>query len=352
VFTRPSPRVLTTVGVVLLLVAGGAVAAWWLWPRPTDFERALALLPADTQRVTWTDWAGVREELGAGDVSGTDAVAEEFLAEVTDRELATSSLASSALLLVDGLGFSPLAAEWELLGQSEEGQVVVVRTEQDLGRVRDRIRDLGYTAPGSDELEGGTWSGGPDAVARVPGLTTYQLQAMALFEEEGLIVGSDSPRQLERAVEVIRDGDGGIEAEELLDAAGEPLAATVLLDDRACVELAMSQADADAQATARDLVEQAGGVSPLTGYVVALGPDEELRVVFGFEDEERAERNARSRGALAKAEDPAQYLAYPEVFELDDAEAEGSVVTLTGVVRPGSFPMSSLATGPVLLATC
>jgi hypothetical protein len=75
-------------------------------------------------------------------------------------------------------------------------------------------------------------------------------------------------------------------------------------------------------------------------------------VVFGFEDDERAERNARSRAALAKAEDQAQYVAYPEVFALDDSEADGSFVTLTGTVQPDAFPMSALATGPVLLATC
>src|SRR5690606_15643911 len=136
-----------------------------------------------------------------------------------------------------------------------------------------------------------------------------------------LIVGSDTVPQLRRAIEVIRSGEGGIERSDLTEAIGDPLAATLLLGDRACAELAMSHADPDAQAAARNLVEQAGGVSPVTGYAVALGPDEGLRVVFGFEDDERAERNARSRGALAGADDPAQYLSYPEVFELDDAQA-------------------------------
>ncbi|WP_235736504.1 hypothetical protein [Nocardioides alcanivorans] len=351
-FTRPSPRALLVTGVVLLLVAGAAVTAWRLWPRPTEFESAVSMLPKQTQRVIWTDWAGVREELGAGDVSGTDSAAEEFLAEATDRELATSSLASSALLLADGFGFSPLAAEWEVFGQSAEGQVVVVRTEQDLGTVRDRVRDLGYTGPGKDELDGGVWSGGPDAVAKVTGLTAYQLQTMALFEDEGLIVGSDNREELEKTIKIIREGEGGVDTGELLEAAGEPLTATALLQDRACAELSLTQAAPDAQTTARALVEQAGGVSPLTGYVVALLPGDDLRVVFGFEDEERAGRNARSRAALARAEDPAQYVAYPEVFDLADSEADGSLVILTGKVRADAFPMSSLATGPVLLATC
>ena len=65
-----------------------------------------------------------------------------------------------------------------------------------------------------------------------------------------------------------------------------------------------------------------------------------------------AERNRRSRAALAQAEDPAQMLAYPEVFTLEEAEQDGRVVVLTGTVEPASYPMSSLARGPVLLATC
>lgn len=335
-----------------MLLVGAAVAAWWFWPRSTEFEKALALLPADSQRVTWTDWAAVREELDAGDVSGTGSEATEFLAAATDRELTTSALASSALLLAEGLGFSPLAAEWELFGQSEQGQVVIVRTDQDLGRVRDRAEALGFTAPSGGELDGGVWAGGPDAIARVPGLTTYQLQSMAFLEDEGLLIGSESRAELERTVEIIREGEGGIEPSELTAAVGEPLAATLLLQDRACAELAVSQAAPDAQTAARDLVEQAGGVSPLQGYAVALGADDELRVVFAFEDDEWAERNARSRGALAKADDPGQYLSYPEVFDLEEAEADGSVVILTGSVLPDSFPMSSLAAGPVLLASC
>ncbi|WP_162602578.1 hypothetical protein [Nocardioides daejeonensis] len=349
---RPSRRVLIVGGLVLLLLLGVGAIVWWKWPRETELERAVAMLPKDTQRVIWTDWAGVREELGAGDVAGDAAAAEEFLTEVTDRELASSSLASSSLLLADGLGFSPLAAEWEVLGQSPSGQAVVVKTEQDLDRVVGKITELGYTRPAKDALAGGVWSGGPDAIARVTGLTTYELQALAFFEEDGLIVGSDSPQELQRVVKVIQEGTGGIAADDLLDATGEPLAATVLLGDRACAELSMSKADDDAQVTARSLVKQAGGVSPLTGYVVALGADRALRVVFDFESETQAKANARSRGALAKAEDPAQYVAYPEVFRLDDAKADGTIVTLTGTVQPEAFPMSALAAGPVLLASC
>src|SRR5690606_41009262 len=76
-----------------------------------------------------------------------------------------------------------------------------------------------------------------------------------------------------------------------------PFAFTTLFrsGDRACAELGLGTADDAARATAADLVEQAGGVSPLTGYAVALGADEALTVAFAFEDEGRAERNHRSR---------------------------------------------------------
>ncbi len=339
-------------GTAVLLLAVAAVVTWVVWPRGTEFQQALRMLPSDVQRVSWTDWAGVRDELHAGDVAGSDATAESFLAEVQDRELTTSSLASASGLIAEGLGFSPLAAEWELLGQAQDGQIVVLRTDQDLATVMDRITGLGFVEPGDDATEGGIWAGGPDAIAEVAGLATYELQNLAFFVDEGLVLGSDNAGYLAGAVNVVRGDTDGLDVDDLLSSVGDPLAATVLVDDRACAELSLGTADDAARATAADLVEQAGGVSPLTGYVVALGAAGRLTVVFGFEDDGRAERNRTSRAALARSEDPAQMLAYPDIFRLDDAVQDDRTVVLTGTVRPGAYAMSSLARGPVLLASC
>ena len=43
--------------------------------------------------------------------------------------------------------------------------------------------------------------------------------------------------------------------------------------DYACSALAMSQADADDQALAADLIEEAGAVDPLTAFAMSVQPE-------------------------------------------------------------------------------
>ena len=95
------------VALTLLLIAVLAGAArWWRGP-DTDLERAVALAPADTQRWTWTDWAGVRERLGV-EGSGPDAVRRLVDAGFDADLTSTSGLVESAPLLEQALGWSPL----------------------------------------------------------------------------------------------------------------------------------------------------------------------------------------------------------------------------------------------------
>ena len=56
----------TAAGVAVLPSLAAVVVGlrWWQSSQSTDFERAVALAPADAQRLTYTDWAGVRRELG------------------------------------------------------------------------------------------------------------------------------------------------------------------------------------------------------------------------------------------------------------------------------------------------
>src|SRR3546814_17554270 len=84
----------------------------------------------------------------------------------------------------------------------------------------------------------------------------------------------------------------------------DPRALTAFVDDYACEALSMTQADDDAQTVAASLISEAGGVSPLKGYLVAMEPDGVMSIVLAFEDDDQAERNLDSRRALAGAEDP------------------------------------------------
>ncbi|CAM3329255.1 hypothetical protein NODU109028_11945 [Nocardioides dubius] len=349
-FLQTRARRWTLVVVVVALLAAAAGVAWWMWPRPTTLQEAARLLPADMQRVSFTDWAAIRAEQGVDDVSGE--AGEALVAEALDAELTNSALAPSSAMLEQGLGLNPLAAQWEVLGQSKAGQVVILRTDESLAAVRTAITELGFSEPDDDATSGGVWQGGPDAIAEVSGLATYELSHLAFLDDEGLLLGSDSPDFLATAVEVAQGDEDGLDQDDLMAAAGEPLTATVLLGEQACGELSMAKADASARAETRRLVEEVGGVSPLTGYLVAIGPGGDLTVGFGFEDDEQAADDKGPRSALAKAEDPGQLLAYPEVFAFDSAEVDGSVLAIRGELQPDAFPLSALAAGPVLLATC
>ena len=106
---RSRLRTTLLVALALAVVTVSAVVAFVLWPRGSELERAAALLPKETIRVAWTDWAGVREELDANDVDDTGPEAEEFLAEASDRDLSSASpTAGSSFLIADAFGFGPL----------------------------------------------------------------------------------------------------------------------------------------------------------------------------------------------------------------------------------------------------
>jgi hypothetical protein len=349
---RVTRRVALLTALLVLVVAAAAVVGYVVWPRGSEFQRAAGLLPDKTLRVSWTDWAGLRDQTEVSDPDG--AGAEDFLAEVSDEDYAVSSLASAALPLKETLGFSPVESEWEILGQSRAGMVVILKLgeDADLDAVADKYSAAGFTRPDDDALSGGVWEGGPDVVSRLEGLESPELQNVAFLEDEGLLISSDSADYLRTAVPFATGDEDGLDLSDLAGPAGDPLAAVALADDLACDSLSMNQADTDAQATADQLVERAGGVSPLTGYLVALGADRSLTVVFDLESDEQAEKDARSRAALAGAEDPGQLLAYDELFDLDDVEQDGHRVVLTATTVADSAPLSNLSAGPVLLASC
>jgi hypothetical protein len=337
---------------VAVLVA--AVAVVVLWPRDDSrLTEAAALLPDETVRVTWTDWDGVRGELGAS--PGTDDL-DRMLQQAADLDLsAASPTAAVAGPLAETLGWGPVDAEWEILGQSPHGMVLVVKLPEDadLGRIAESYEAAGFTAPESGRTDGGLWTGGPDTVARLPGLNEPLLQYAALLEDERLLLSSDQGVSVEQAVPVVRGDEEGLDLQRLADPAGDALAAVGWATDQVCAELSMANGDSGVRAAADELVEEAGGVAPLDGYLVALRPDRALTAVLGYEDDDRAERDLESRQALAGMEDPGQALPYPELFTLSEARADGDVVVLEmeDAARDG-YPLTNTTQGPVLLAAC
>jgi hypothetical protein len=279
--------------VAVLAVAGAAFVVWRLLSTETDYERAIGTLPASTMRATYTDWAAVREAArGDGLAAGSsESEVATFLDRAFERDLvSTSAVAESTVAMSDQFGVSPLDATWEVLGQAEAGQVVVlgVTDDVDLAGVEQRLRSLGYDEPSGGIGTGGTWEGSPDLVARIdPGLSPVHQNA-AVLEEQRLVLFSDSAAPVSAAAEVARGDADPLDEAALAEVAEEPVTAVLWATDFACQDLSMSAADPEDQRVADGLVREAGGVSPMTGLVVAQQPDRSLRVGLEFETSDRA----------------------------------------------------------------
>lgn len=351
VVPRAVTRVLPALAAVLLLLVGGLVG-WRLLGTSTPLARAMSLVPADTTRFSWTDWAGVRRELDtdAGPGSSVEEV-DDFMAEAFDADLSPmSALGTSAGVMEAELGFSPASVSWELFAQSGTGAVEVLGVDDDvdLDAVADRLADLGWTEP---EEADGVWVGGPDVLSGVGSMLTPELQHVALLADEGLVLTSDQAPYLEQVLDGI-DGDGPEELVELAEALDDPLAAAVYDGAYACEHLAMAQADDDAQAEADQLVDAAGSVHPLTGYALGRLPGGDVRAVLQVEDEDDAAADAEARARLAAGPAPGQGGDFTDRFTVEAAGPEGHEVVLD--LRPveGAYVLSELTSGPVLFATC
>ncbi|GAA1503721.1 hypothetical protein [Nocardioides humi] len=339
--------------IAALVAATAVVVVWRLRAEDRSrFAEALRLAPASAARFSWTDWAGVREELGAelsSSSSGEDVTA--FLADAFDRDLSsTTALDASAPTAQEKLGFSPATLDWELFAQGTDGALVLMGLPDgfDVDGLRDRLRSLGFEEPDEDD---GVWRGGVDLLEGLDGPVTPELAALAIDEDDGVLVGSDDPDFLGRRAELAR-GSAEDGVSEVVDAVGPALSASVATGDQACSSLAMTDADPADRTRATELVERAGGVHPMTGFAIAAQPGGGVRVAMAFETEEQARADADSRSQLAAGPAPGQGGSFPERFELGRVVASGRVLTMALTPVEGAFVVSDLSHGPVLFATC
>ncbi len=320
----------------------------------SELERAVAMAPADAVRFSWTDWAGVRDELGVdppADPGSRDV--EELLAAAFDADLsATTALGESAVTAQAALGFSPATVSWELFSQGEVGALVTMglADEAAVALVEDRLRRAGFTPP---EDATGVWRGGPDVLAGL-GQLSPELSFVAVDAEELVVRASDASEYLQRAV----DTDPPDPARSVADVvgtladAGPPLAAAVYDGAVACESLAMAAADQAAQEQARTLVAAAGPVNPLAGFGLALQPGGGATAALAFETDDQARENADTRAALASGPAPGQGGDFTDRFTLGPTVAEGRVVALELTPTEDAYVLSDLSSGPVLFATC
>lgn len=338
--------------LVVALVAAGLI--WWRHSQQTDLQRAAAMAPPDAERLSWTDWAAVRDRVGADGLSATDAgsAVTKFLDRGYNADLtSTSALVQSAPVLQEKFGFSPATADWELFSQSDQGAVVMVHLPDgtDFGDLGDRLEAVGYTRPSATT---GVWRGG-DVLSSIGADLTPELQFVALDADRRLVFTSDQADYLARAVDDSRGGDGAAtDLRDVVDHSGEPLSASVYTGDYTCSALAMSQADQTDQDQAAELVRAAGKVNPVSGFAMSVQPDHHVRVVLSFENDDQARTNADSRAALVAGPAPGQGGDFADRFSVGSVTAEGRFVTMDLAPVEGAYVLSDLSTGPVLFATC
>ena len=352
-------RVVLAVAVVLAcLLVAVVVRTVWRDTHRTHLSQALDVVPRSTLRMAFTDWAAVRRQLHVPDQSRPSAATVEKLASKGyDTDLsAASSIDQSAVALQQHFGFSPATAEWEAYAQSRAGATMVLRMPDafDMKQVADHLDELGFTRPSKDT---GVWEGGADLVAGIDPTITPELQYVVVLADQHLVVTSDTRSYAGIAAATAQGHRDSLADEpstsDLVDKLGEPAAAMVWSRDFACTDLAMSQADQDAQDQADALVQQAGGVSPLSGLAMTLGTDRSLTVAEQFESSSQAKENLRARARLAVGEAPGRGGSFSDDLRLTSSRTDGSAVLLRLVPKQRTgFVLSALDNGPVLFATC
>ena len=340
--------------------------ARWCWPSQgsattrgvgrtrASFSRAVASTPAGSERLSWTDWAGVRRELGSDvDARSTADELRTFLDDAYDADLSSrSALLQSAPALQTTFGFSPASAEWELFSQSTDGAVITLRMpdDTDFGDLADRLTELGYPPP---ENEDGVWAGGPDLLSALSANLTPELAYVVLDPDEHLVMASDQQPYLEAAASAATgDGDGVDGLDEVTEALGEPLSAAVYAGEYACGALAMGQADSDDQAEAAELVAAAGTVDPYLAFAMGVRPAATYESRSSSPTTTRRVSTPTAAPRSRPARPSARAATSPTASRSRSARADGSLVLLDLDPVDGEYVLSDLTSGPVLFATC
>jgi hypothetical protein len=354
---------LVAVLLVVVLVAGAV--AWRLLGTRSPYEQAIRVLPAATLRTSFTDWDLVRQHAHGGSlgVRSPRSKVSAFLDRAYDRDLTNGSgLTESTVALGRLFGFSPLDAQWEALAQSRQGQVDVLRLDDDVdtAAVERSLRRHGYPTPHGGLGKGGVWEGGEDRVAVLsPDLTPLQ-QYVVVLGDQHLVLMSDEAAYLAKAARVATGADrslGDVEGvSALASTAGDPAAAVQWTRSFACADLSMGSADDSDQSAADDLVARAtrrgGRISPLDGLVVAQHADRSLVVGMHFETSEQATANLQPRVDLASGDAPGQGGTFADRFRIVSGSRSGQDVVLRMRPRGAQAVLSDLTSGPILFATC
>ncbi len=353
------PKRLVLLSAVLAVVLAAGAALWWWRHDRGEIQDALAVAPASTLRFSFTDWAEVRREARApGRLASSGALAS-FLNRAYESDLtALSAIDEATAAMQDNYGFSGLTADWEAFAQGREGAVVALRMpgDVDMGTLERRLGRLRYSPPPGGVGHGGVWVGGQDLPLQIDPTLTPVMQNVAVLADQHLVLLGDDASFLAKAVGAAA-GSGPVLADEpgvaeVASQVGSPVTALLYASDFACEDLSMANADEADQALAEQLVSRAGGISPLSGMVIARHPDSSVVIAMQFESPDQAKANLEPRVKLASGDAVGQGGTFGERFRITKASASGSTVRFDVRTRRGEQLLSDLGEGPVLFATC
>ena len=350
-------RLMTVAGAVIALAVAATAVVVVLQAREDDVDRttlagALRLAPPDSERFSWTDWAGVRREVGLElSAASPGSAVQDLLDRGFEADLTPSTaLGSSAVVMQERLGFSPATLDWELFSQGPGVASLAMRAGPavDFDFVASSLRTAGYEEP--DEPDG-VWVS-EAASDEITSQVTPELILVSLDREASMIFSSDTATGIATAVDSGARADTATLPAGVVEAAGDPLVASLYTGAQVCSALALARADDTDIAAGRSLIEAAGEVNPITGFSIGADADGGVRVAMSFANEEQARTNAETRAVLASGPAPGQGGDFADRFTLERAAATGEVVVLDLAPVPGAYVLSDLSSGPVLFATC
>ncbi len=354
---HPGPVLRLAVAPVVALAVVLSVAVWASGREPdgrAPLAAAFDALPSGTVVAGFTDWASLRDGVGAE--ASTDAELRAVLRDDASlRDLTTRSVLGGVVEQMDDLyGWSAADLQWESYGRAQAGAVMVARLSDDvsLDDVRSAWSSLGY------QRVDGVWTLGQQGRTAVGPELAATLGHVALVPGRRLVVAADSAEYVRTTLDVI-DGrrDSALSIRPLADVTRSLAGSdSAVVQSRAfgCRATSLDALGADVQAQAAAALDR---VAPLvaptvTGRGLADGsPSQTIRFVSAFDSPAQARAQGQVRSALASGPFIGRSGRIEDSLVLRDVTAEGSVATLTFALDPDRGAYMS-GEGPLLFASC
>ena len=313
-------------------------------------------LPADAERLSWTDWAGGRARARTPTstrVLGGRAsrLPRPGLRRRPDLDLGAGRVGG---VLQERFGFSPATLDWELFSQSATGAVVLMGLPDDPTSTRSptRSRRSGYTRPDDDD---GVWERRrrPARRDRRRRLTP-ELPVPRPRRRRRTWCWPATARAYLPVASWTSDDEGGPDGvDDVVDGVRRrrcrPRSTPATTRAR---PWRWRRPTPTTRRRPTSWSTEAGEVNPLTGFAMAAQPDGDVRVALAFENDDQARTNADTPRRAGQRPGPGQGGDFADRFAVGSVTAEGTWSRWSWSRSRGPTSSRTSAAGPVLFATC